>query len=240
MSESNGWLRAQAERLGVSLSSTALDQLSHYSRLLQEWNERINLTRITGLQEIYELHFLDSLSVALAVEMASVESVIDVGTGAGFPGLVLAIAFPNTQVVLLDSINKKTRFLQMAVNELGLAKQVGVVCERAEVVGHDPHFREQYDLVVARAVARLATLAEYCMPLVRVGGCFVAQKGPEMAEELAEAGPGLALLGGDRGKTCEWRLPSGAARTLVRVDKYSSTPSKFPRRPGLAEKRPLL
>lgn len=239
MIECNGWLQEQAEKLGILLSREALERLAHYGRLLQEWNKTVNLTTITDLPEIYELHFLDSLSVVLSADMAQVESLIDVGTGAGFPGLVLAIAFPEMQVVLLDSIKKKTRFLQTVVNELGLEKQVRIICERAEVVGQDPHFREQYDLAVARAVARLATLAEYCLPLVRVGGCFVAQKGPEMAGELEEANSGLALLGGARGRTWEWVLPSGAARTLVRVDKCSPTPSKYPRRPGLPHKRPL-
>lgn len=234
------WLYQQATGLGVELTTGALLQLERYSALLQEWNRSLNLTTISEAPDIYELHFLDSLSVALAMDMNQVHSLIDVGTGAGFPGLVLAIAFPTTQVTLVESINKKARFLQAVVNELDLAQRVQVVSERAEEIGQRTAYREQFDLAVARAVARLAVLAEYCLPLVRVGGCFIAQKGPGIEAELAEASRGFGILGGEVAKIHTWSLPSGAERTLVRVSKRDNSPSLYPRRPGIPAKRPLL
>lgn len=234
------WLRRQAEALNLSLSEQALQQFQLYAQLLQHWNQELNLTTISEAQEVYELHFLDSLSVVLALDLESVTSVIDVGSGAGFPGLALAIALPSLKVTLLESIQKKARFLQTVVTELGLGQRVGVVSERAEVVGQQPELRQQHDVAVARAVARLAVLAEYCLPLVKVGGCFVAQKGPELGPELAESLPAIAALGGAVAKQQGWSLPSGAARTLVRIDKLQPTPLKYPRRAGIAAKRPLL
>lgn len=234
------WLCQQAAELGVELTTGALLQLERYSTLLQEWNRSLNLTTIREAPEIYELHFLDSLSVALALDMNQVHSLIDVGTGAGFPGLVLAIAFPTTQVTLVESINKKARFLQAVVEELDLATRVQIVSERAEVIGQHTAYREQFDLAVARAVARLAVLAEYCLPLVRVGGCFMAQKGPEIESELAEASRGFGILGGETTRIKTWALPSGAERTLVRVNKRNNSPETYPRRPGIPAKRPLL
>lgn len=236
----NEWLYRQAAELGVELTTGALLQLERYSALLQEWNRSLNLTTISESPEIYELHFLDSLSVALALDMNQVHSLIDVGTGAGFPGLVLAIAFPTTQVTLVESINKKARFLQAVVEELDLTKRVQVVCERAEVIGQLRAHREQFDLAVARAVASLTVLAEYCLPLVRVGGCFIAQKGPGVEAELVEAGRSFDILGGEAAKIETWSLPSGAERTLVRVSKRDNSPAQYPRRPGIPTKRPLL
>lgn len=236
----NEWLHRQAAELQVELTGGALLQLERYAALLQEWNQSLNLTTISETPEIYELHFLDSLSVALAVDMTQAHNLIDVGTGAGFPGLVLAIAFPATRVTLVESVNKKACFLQAVVAELDLADQVQVVCERAEIIGQQVAYRQQFDLAVARAVARLAVLAEYCLPLVRVGGCFVAQKGPEIEAELAEASRCFALLGGAAVHVDNWLLPSGAGRTIVRVNKRDNSPDQFPRRPGMPSKRPLL
>lgn len=234
------WLQQQAQAMGIALEAVALDQLDQYRRLLQEWNERVNLTTITSTPEIYELHFLDSLSIALVVDMEQGPSLVDVGTGGGFPGLVLAIAFPQARITLVESIGKKAQFLRTVVEELGLQERVRVMVERAEVVGQQPQWREQFDVAVARAVARLAVLAEYCLPLVKVGGYFVAQKGPDMGSELEEALSGIAILGGGETKTRVWTLPSGAARTLVCIGKGQITPSKYPRRPGIPAKRPLL
>lgn len=234
------WLRQQAEELEIVLEPTALVQLNRYRSLLQEWNQSLNLTSITDVAEIYELHFLDSLSACSAVDMSEVCSLIDVGSGAGFPGLVLAIVFPAIKVTLLESIKKKARFLQAVVDDLALSERVQVVCERAEVLGQQHIYREQYDVVVARAVARLAVLAEYCLPLVRLGGCFVAQKGPQVEEEVGEAAHCIAVLGGGEVRTWSWSLPSGASRTLVRVNKQKRTPMVYPRRAGVPAKRPLL
>lgn len=234
------WLWEQARGLNLDLSDNALGQFERYAQLLQQWNQELNLTTISAVREIYELHFLDSLSVALALELGQVGRLIDVGTGAGFPGLALAIAIPTLRVTLLESTQKKARFLQAVVTELGLGQQVEVIAERAEVIGQQAGFRQQYDVAVARAVARLAVLAEYCLPLVKLGGCFVAQKGPKIEAELAESLPGIDALGGEVGKQVNWALPSGAERTLVRVDKLRPTPLKYPRRAGIPAKRPLL
>lgn len=234
------WLQQQAAELEIELDAKAMAQFERYCSLLQEWNQSLNLTTISETAEIYEVHFLDSLSVSLAVDMKQVRSLIDVGTGAGFPGLVLAIAYPTAKVTLVESINKKARFLQAVVAELALEERVQVICERAEIIGHQPTCREQFDLAVARAVAHLAVLAEYCLPLVRAGGCFVAQKGPKVMQEVTEASRSLAVLGGDVTATLAWSLPGGADRTLVRVDKRENTPSGYPRRPGVPTKRPLL
>lgn len=234
------WLRQQVADFKITLEPAALVQLDRYCGLLQEWNQSFNLTSITETAAVYELHFLDSLSVCLAVDMSRVRSLIDVGSGAGFPGLVLAVVFPSVKVVLLESIAKKARFLQAVVDELELSERVQVVCERAEILGQQGGHREQYDIVVARAVARLAVLAEYCLPLVRVGGCFVAQKGPHISDEISEATRGVSVLGGEVVRTLSWSSPSGANRTLVRVNKQIETPREYPRRAGVPAKRPLL
>lgn len=236
----SSWLQEQARDLQMELTDTALMQLATYLEMLQEWNKKMNLTSVDDAEQVYEIHFLDSLSVHLAVDLAEVNSLIDVGTGAGFPGLVLAVAWPHLQVTLLESVHKKARFLQELVEKLQLQSRVEVVVTRAEAWGQAQVAREQYDVAVARAVARLNVLSEYCLPLVRLGGFFVAQKGPQAAEELAEAERAIDLLGGAEPKVIDWRLPSGAERVLLRVKKLQPTPSGYPRRIGLPNKRPLV
>ncbi|NLY54514.1 MAG: 16S rRNA (guanine(527)-N(7))-methyltransferase RsmG [Firmicutes bacterium] len=235
----NQWLLTEAAALGIQVSPEALEQLEQYCLLLQQWNQRINLTTITDTAEVYELHFLDSLSVHLAIDLASRRRVIDVGTGAGLPGVVLAIVFPHLKVTLLESIAKKARFLQEAVDVLELGARVQVVCERAEALGQVPEHREEYDLVVARAVAQLTVLSEYCLPFVQLGGSFVALKGPQGEKEVAAATRSLSILGGSEAQVVPWVLPSGAERTLIRVDKQAPTPQRYPRRVGIPGKRPL-
>ncbi|MGI6359179.1 MAG: 16S rRNA (guanine(527)-N(7))-methyltransferase RsmG [Bacillota bacterium] len=235
----NEWLKGQAERLGLALTEQHLQQLRVYSQLLREWNQRINLTSITELEAIYELHFLDSLSVQLAVDLKRMNSLVDVGTGAGFPGLVMAIVFDQLEVTLLDSTRKKVDFLRLVASELGLLDRVHTVCMRAEEAGRQKGLRDSFEVVVSRGVARLSVLAEYCLPLASTGGLFVAMKGPDVAAEMQEAKKAFTTLGGGEGKCLPWVLPSGAGRSLVCVPKLSSTPSGYPRRVGLPAKRPV-
>lgn len=233
-------LKAQAETVGVVLTESALDSLAVYYGLLEEWNQKINLTTVSSRDEVYERHFLDSLSVAAVYDVAACQSLIDVGTGAGFPGIVLAIAFPQLRVTLLESIVKKTHFLSAVIDALALQDRVQVVCERAETLAQNPQYREQYELAVARAVARLNVLCELCLPFVQLGGSFIAWKGAQGEEEAGEAQVALKKLGGSAPLMHRWETPDGKERFLIQVDKTANTPAGYPRRVGLPVKRPLV
>ncbi|MDQ4078647.1 MAG: 16S rRNA (guanine(527)-N(7))-methyltransferase RsmG [Chloroflexota bacterium] len=219
-----------------------LEQFERYIDLLREWNERINLTAITDPEGIVVRHFLDSLSVLAALDGVADEtfSVIDVGTGAGFPGMALAIMRPSWQVTLLEATRKKVDFLSLVIQELELSN-VQPIWGRAEEAGQMPAHREQYDAAVARAVAELPVLAEYCLPFVRPGGVWVAQKGPRVEEEVEKSRNALGQLGGKLLAVEEITIPglSDETRTLVIVEKRKATPTAFPRRPGTPAKRPL-
>lgn len=215
---------------------------AHYANLLLEWNKKINLTAITKPEEIVVKHFFDSLSLLAILDPIANQSLklIDVGSGAGFPGMALAIMRPTWQVTLVESIRKKADFLQLVVNKLGL-KQVNVVRERAETLGKQKRYRESYDVAVARAVAALPVLAEYCLPFVRVGGCWVAQKGPKVKEELGSSRNAFGQLGGKLRAVEAISVPGMAQQTrhLIVVEKIKATSPTFPRRPGIPSKRPL-
>lgn len=233
-----------AREFGIELDQVQLDRFEAYYRDLIHWNERINLTGITEYTQVQVKHFLDSLSVARAFprpfETAlDGKRLIDVGAGAGFPGLPLAIAFPMLQVTLLEATGKKAIFMDQLVRRLGLDNAT-VVHGRAEEFGARPQYREQYDYAVARAVAELRTLAEYTLPFVRVGGIFIAQKSLELEAEVAEASHAFDALGGRPRETIPIQLPGiPETRYLVVVDKVAPTPDKYPRPPGRPEKRPL-
>ncbi|MER3405912.1 MAG: 16S rRNA (guanine(527)-N(7))-methyltransferase RsmG, partial [Chloroflexota bacterium] len=211
---------------------------------LTEANRQVNLTAITGYVEVQTKHFLDSLTCLLALpsEMAAPDAptgLADVGTGAGFPGVPLKLVRPRFQLTLIESIRKKTDFLHRLVAELGL-EDVTILTARAEEVGRDPAHRERFDAVVARAVARLDVLAEYCLPLCRVGGVFIALKKAPVSEELALAAEPMALLGGRAARVVEPDLtPYLTGRVLVVVEKIRPTPERYPRRAGMPAKRPL-
>lgn len=227
------------EDLGLKLSRKQSDQFDRYLKLLLSANRRMNLTALTEERDIYIKHFYDSLTVMKSVPMDEIRSLIDVGTGAGFPGIPLKILFPDLRMVLLDSLRKRVDFLSDVIRELAL-EHVEAIHGRAETMARESRYREQFDAAVARAVARLPVLAEFCLPFVRVGGWFVAMKGPEAEKELEEAERALHKLGGGEVGRKDLSLPEGMGkRRLLIVRKKSPTPSTYPRRPGIPAKQPL-
>ena len=221
----------------LQLDEQALSRLETYGRLLLEWNEKMNLTAIKEPDEILIKHFYDCLLFFKHVSVPQGAKIIDVGTGAGFPGLVLKIARPDISLTLLDSLNKRITFLDEVLAQTGL--EAKTVHGRAEECARDAAFREQYDIACARAVARLNVLSEYCLPYVKVGGSFVALKGPQGDEEAAEAVKAVSLLGGEKATTLSETLPDGSARTFVFIKKISQTSPKYPRNSGKISKQPL-
>ena len=229
-------LRSEAEKIGIILTEDKLQKLSLYADKLREWNEKINLTAITDYEGIAIKHFLDSMMLLSVYDIEEGASVIDVGTGAGFPGVVLKIVRPDIKLTLLDSLNKRINFLNELTKDLGL--EVTAIHSRAED-GAKPPLREAFSLATARAVAALPTLSEYCMPYVKVGGSFVAMKGPTAAEEIENARNAIKILGGDKPILTEKKLPNGDTRCFVTIKKISQTPPKYPRNSAKISKQPL-
>lgn len=215
-----------------------LEAFDRYSEILLDWNERMNLTRITDEQEIIDKHFIDSLTPLLLEEYEGTGKVLDLGTGAGFPGMVLALTEPAREFHLMDSLNKRITFLDAVVKDLGI-DNVKTFHGRAEEAGRNPEFREQYQIVVSRAVARLNILAEYCLPFVELGGYLIAMKGPEGLEEIEEADKAINTLGAELTHYEEFLLPDGDKRILVVLRKIKGTPKKYPRGGGKPRKDPL-
>ncbi len=221
----------------IPLDKTACERLSLYGELLIEWNKKINLTAITEPDEILIKHFYDCLLFFKHTDVGAGTKIIDVGTGAGFPGLVLKIARPDIQLTLLDSLNKRINFLNEVLAKTGLTAET--LHGRAEEVGSKADYRERYDIACARAVARLNVLSEYCLPFVKRGGVFVAMKGPAASEEIAEAEKAIKLLGGAADGCGTENLPDGSTRTIIKIKKISQTPTKYPRNSGKIAKQPL-
>lgn len=233
------WLQKEAAGLNIHLSSEQLARFARYYEILAEKNKVMNLTAITEEKEVYIKHFYDSLTLARVVDLHTVKSLIDVGTGAGFPGIAVKIAFPHLHLVLLDSLKKRVTFLQEVVQELGL-KQVECIHGRAEDLGKQQKYRQAFDLATARAVARLNVLAEYCLPFVRVGGSFVAMKGSDISEETEEARPALRILGKATLEITSFALPENRGRRhLLLMKKRKPTPGAYPRKAGIPAKQPL-
>lgn len=225
--------------LGVSLSEMQIQQFLRYYEMLAEWNEKMNLTAITEYDDVMKKHFIDSMSLIHAYDISQKKSVIDVGTGAGFPGLVLKIAFPNLQVTLLDSLQKRITFLNAVIGELEL-QGVSTVHGRAEDFAKPGQLRESFDLCVSRAVANLSTLSEYCLPFVKPNGQFISYKSEKITEEMETAKKAISLLGGKIERQVEFQLPgSDIYRNLFVIHKVKETPKKYPRKAGLPSKEPL-
>ena len=225
--------------LNIHITEMQIRQFLTYYETLTEWNEVMNLTAITEYEDVMKKHFVDSVSLVKACDLSGSLSVIDIGTGAGFPGLALKIAFPDLKIILLDSLNKRIRFLNEVIEKLGL-QGIEAVHGRAEDYARQDKYRERFDLCVSRAVANLSTLSEYCLPFVKVGGSFVSYKSEKVMEELRLAENAISLLGGKVEKQVEFTLPdSGIYRNLLLVKKVKNTPSKYPRKAGLPGKEPL-
>ena len=221
----------------IFLSQPAEQRFDRYAQLLVEWNEKMNLTAITEPEAITIRHFLDSVSLLTAVELPEGASLIDVGTGAGFPAVPLKIVREDLQVTLLDSLQKRLNFLDAVSNAIALP--MTTVHARAEEGARQKTLREQFDFATARAVAALPVLCEYCLPYVKVGGCFVAMKGPDCSEEIASAKNAIGQLGGKLESTREETLEDGSGRTLIVIHKVKETPAAYPRQSAKIAKKAL-
>ena len=231
-------LREGVREYGITLTDRQEEQFIRYYELLVQWNEVMNLTAITEFDQVLLKHFADSLSIAGTLDMGKIHSCIDVGTGAGFPGIPLKIAFPHLKVTLLDSLNKRLNFLNEVIGELGLEK-ISTVHLRAEEGGKKPEYREKYDLAVSRAVSRLAALCEYCMPFVRMGGVFVAMKGPGAQEEIEQAHKAIQELGCELVESKKLMLLDGSQRILVVCQRTKGLSGEYPRHGSKIAKKPL-
>jgi len=232
-------LKETRDLLGISLSPYQLSLLEAYQRELDDWNERYSLTAIHEPEKIRVKHFLDSFSPWLVMKDTPVNRLIDIGTGAGFPGIPLKILLPDSEVVLIDSVSKKTDFCQHIIDKLDLSG-IEVIHDRVERIAREDQYREEFDWAVARAVARLDTLSEYMLPFVKIGGRMLAMKGDQGPSETQQAEQAARLLGGELSQVQRLTLPGVTEdRFLITIEKIASTPEKYPRRVGVPSKRPL-
>ena len=225
---------------GIELKEEQLSMLSSFYEMLVEKNKVMNLTGITEWDDVVLRHYIDSISISEIMNLNDFRGkVLDLGTGAGFPGIPLKIIFPNLQITLFDSLNKRIRFLQDVIDELEL-KNIEAIHGRAEEFGKNSDYREQYDLVVSRAVANIATLSEYCLPFVKVGGSFISYKTDSIEEEISNSGKAVSILGGKIERVEHFTLPNtDMERSLLQIKKIKTTSKKFPRKAGLPSKEPL-
>jgi len=223
--------------LKLELTDKQIEQFLKYYEMLIEKNKVMNLTAITEYDEVIEKHFLDSISLCQVYDLSKPVKILDMGTGAGFPGVPLKIAFPEVEITLADSLNKRIKFLDEVIAELGLEK-VTTVHSRAEELARNKEHRENYDLVVSRAVANLSTLGEYCIPFVKMGGNFISYKSGEIEEEVNAAGKAIKILGGQIKDVYKFDL-SDQKRSFVTIEKIKTTPKTYPRKAGTPSKEPL-
>lgn len=234
---SKSLLKEKAALYGVGLDEKALERFDIYARLLVEWNDKINLTAITEPDEIVIKHFVDSLSIFSAVDIPVGSRVIDVGTGAGFPGVAMLIARPDLDITLMDSTNKKLNVIRDILENIGL--EANVVHKRAEEAGQSKDFRESYDFATARAVSNLRDLSEFCLPFVKVGGTFISMKSAKADEEIEEGKKAISVLGGRIREKKTFNLEAAGERTVILIEKSSSTPAKYPRPSAKMAKNPI-
>jgi len=224
---------------GITLSDKQMKQYEVYFKTLVEWNEKMNLTAITDQEEVYLKHFYDSVSAAFYYDFNQPLSICDVGAGAGFPSIPIKIAFPSLKVTIVDSLNKRINFLEHLAQELGL-ENVQFIHDRAETFGKNPMHREKYQLVMARAVARLSVLSELCLPLAQIGGTFIAMKGGQAEDELQIGQKALSVLGGKLISVHSFKLPvEESERNILIIEKEKKTPKQYPRKPGTPNKTPI-
>jgi len=224
---------------GIELNDVQRGQFARYFELLVEWNEKMNLTAITDEPSVYLKHFFDSISLAFFIDLNGKKTICDVGAGAGFPSLPLKICFPELEVTIVDSLNKRIGFLEHLAEELKLEK-VNFVHSRAEDFGQDKKYREKFDVVTARAVARLSVLSELCVPLVKKSGLFISMKGAAADNELNDAKKSLSVLGAEMRETHSFTLPiEDSERSIFVFTKVKSTPGRYPRKPGVPNKSPI-
>ena len=228
-----------AEDIGLQLSMEQYEKFITYMRLLQEWNEKVNLTAIVEDEDVIKKHFIDSIKALKRDEFKKANTLIDVGTGAGFPGLPIAIMKGDINVTLLDSLNKRVNFLNTVVNDLGL-KNVTTIHSRAEDGARDNKLREKFDIATSRAVANMSVLSEFCLPYVKIGGSFIALKGPAVDQEIKESMGAIKILGGELLDVCEINIEGTELRhNLVVVKKIKECSKSYPRKAGLITKNPL-
>ncbi|MWC29088.1 16S rRNA (guanine(527)-N(7))-methyltransferase RsmG [Paenibacillus sp. MMS18-CY102] len=240
MDKTHAWFSSALAEKGINLTSAQMEQFETYFQLLVEWNEKMNLTGITEREAVYEKHFYDSIALSFYVDMKNVRHIADIGSGAGFPSLPIKICFPHLHVTIVDSLNKRISFLQHIAAELGLS-DVSCVHGRAEDIARLPEHRDHYDLVTARAVAKLNVLNEFCLPFARKGGTFAAMKGADPADEIREASTSLRELKGKSASTEAMKLPfEQSERHIILITKIDSTPKKYPRKAGIPLKQPII
>lgn len=231
--------KRELEKQGISLTEAKLQQFQIYYHTLVEWNEKMNLTAITDQEEVYLKHFYDSVTAAFYYDFDEGVHICDVGAGAGFPSIPLKICFPDLKVSIVDSLKKRISFLNHLASELNL-QDVNFYHDRAELFGKNPSFREKFDVVTARAVARMSVLSELCLPLVKVGGKMIAMKGSNFNEEMKEADRAIHTLGGEVRSDETFLLPEEESeRNIAIIEKVRKTPKKYPRKPGTPNKNPL-
>ncbi|MGM9979412.1 MAG: 16S rRNA (guanine(527)-N(7))-methyltransferase RsmG [Clostridium sp.] len=232
-------MKNATEEVGMCLSKEQYDKFMKYMRLIQEWNEKVNLTAITEDEEIVKKHFIDCIKAYKSDELKKAETIIDVGTGAGFPGIPIAIMDENKKVTLLDSLNKRINFLNLVISELGL-KNVKTIHSRAEDGARTKELREKFDIATSRAVANMAVLSEFCLPYVKVGGSLVALKGPAIEEELEGSRNAIGVLGGKLKNIIEVKIEeTDLNHNIVIVNKIKECPTNYPRKAGIVNKKPI-